>query len=224
MLRQFATVCVARAILPLCVAWGANSCAMSPLHLFPHVKVCVNTLAIIEWLNQVVNHCIFKFSCVRFRLRSELSQWWTTLPDYLQKYEIILHRAGYDTLDKVCLYAYVYVCMYVPVWLLDVVKVLTLPLQQILHHLRDPMELRATLLRLGMCKHACLCEYAYVFVRECMSVCVCFLCMCMYDVHVCIHVCMLSYYYIWEMEGKQLDLLLFVSVVQVFMQSFIVLN
>ncbi len=36
-----------------------------------------------------------------FRLRSEMSQWWTTLPDYLRKYEPILHAAGFDTLEKV---------------------------------------------------------------------------------------------------------------------------
>jgi hypothetical protein len=36
-----------------------------------------------------------------YRLRSQLSQWWTTLPDYLRKYQYTLHKAGYDTLEKV---------------------------------------------------------------------------------------------------------------------------
>ena len=36
-----------------------------------------------------------------FRLRSPLSQWWTTLPDYLRQYEDVLKRHGFDTLDKV---------------------------------------------------------------------------------------------------------------------------
>ena len=36
-----------------------------------------------------------------YRLRSEMSQWWTTLPDYLRKYRWILHKEGYDTLQKV---------------------------------------------------------------------------------------------------------------------------